>query len=164
MKTSSKILIAVIMFFMSASAGAQSISKNKMLTGILNPWILSVNYQEDRSSTNYYLLSVGNEEFGKKRNGSYFESYSFFGTAEEMIEFLEEIKITRKLKQDETCSLQSKLAQEAGCYGAKNRIHYDLKVSGSTVYHGGYSFVMREKYLEDLISKIQKFEDESKGN
>jgi len=164
MKTISKILIAVVIAFTFVNVNAQTITKNKMLTSVLNPWTLAVNYSEDPGKTNYYLLSVGNEEFGKKKNGKHFETYSFFGTAEEIIEFIEEIKIARKLEQDETCTLQSKIAQESGCYAAKNIIYYDTKVSGSTVYYKGYSFVMKEKSLEDLILKIQKFENESKGN
>ncbi|MCC8087058.1 MAG: hypothetical protein LIP15_22855 [Clostridium sp.] len=79
-----------------------------------------------------------------------------------MIEFIEEIKITRRLDWDETCSLQSKIAQDVGCYAEKNRIYYDSRVSGSTVYLEGYSFVVKEKYLDNLIDKIKKFEDESK--
>jgi len=162
MKTSSKILAVVAMVFIAANSNAQSISKTKVLTGVLNPWRIVVTYKEDPGSTNYYLLSVGNEKYGKKRDGSYFEIYSFFGTAGEIIEFIEEIKITRRLKQDESCSLQSKIARNAGCSAAKNTIYYDSKVSGSTVYLEGYSFVMREKYMDALIDKIKKFEDESK--
>jgi len=162
MKTISKILAVVAMVFITTNLNAQSITKHKTLTGILNPWMLTVTYKEDASSTNYYLLSMGNEKYGKKGDGSYFENYSFWGTAEEMIEFLEEIKITRRLEWDETCSLQSKIARNAGCSAAKNTIYYDSKISGSTVYLEGYSFVVKEKYLDDLISKIKKFEDESK--
>jgi len=166
MKTINRIWVVATVLTLTGifTVNAQNIQKHKMLTGALNPWKLSVSYSEDHSKTNRYLLSVGNEEYGKKRDGCYFEDYSFWGTAEEMIEFLEEIKITRRLEQDETCTLQSKLAQEAGCFAAKNRIHYDTRVSSSTVNYGGYTFVVREKYLEELISKIRKFEDESKGN
>lgn len=164
MKTISKILIAVVIAFTFVNVHAQTISKNKVLTSAFNPWKLVVNYSEDPGSTNYYLLSVGNEEFGKKKNGSHVETYGFFGTAEEMIEFIEEVKIALKLEWDETCTLQSKIAREADCYAAKNRIYYDTRVSGSTVYYKGYSFVMKEKYMEELILKIQKFENESKGN
>lgn len=162
MKTISKILATAAMIFIAANVNAQSISKTKVLTGMLNPWGIAVSYKEDPGSTNYYLLSVGNEKYGKKRDGSYFENYSFSGTAEEIIEFIEEIKITRRLEWDETCSLQSKIAQDAGCYATKNTIHYNSMVSGSTVYLEGYSFVMKEKYMDALIDKIKKFEDESK--
>jgi len=78
MKTSSKILVAAVMIFMSAGIGAQSISKNKILTNKFNPWRVVVNYDADHSRDNYYLLSVNNEEYGKKRDGSYFQTYSFF--------------------------------------------------------------------------------------
>jgi len=162
MKTISKILAVVTMVFITTNLNAQSISKTKALTSMLNPWKIIVSYREDPGSTNYYLLSAGNEKYGKKRDGSYFETYGFFGTAEEIIEFIEEIKITRRLEGDETCSLQSKIAQDAGCYAVKNTIYYNSMVSGSTVYLEGYSFVMKEKYMDALIDKIKKFEDESK--
>lgn len=67
MKTISKILIAVVIAFTFVNVHAQTISKNKMLTNAFNPWKLVVNYSKDPGSTNYYLLSVGNEEFGKKK-------------------------------------------------------------------------------------------------
>ncbi|MCD8182706.1 MAG: hypothetical protein LUE99_06035 [Bacteroides sp.] len=88
----------------------------------------------------------------------------FFGTAEEIIEFIEEAKIALELKSGESCSLQSKIAREAGFHAVKNMIYYNSKVSGSKVYLEGYSFVMREKFMNALIDKIKKFEDESKGN
>jgi len=164
MKTSSKILIAVVLVFMSAGAGAQSISKNKRLTNKFNPWQVIVNYDADHSRGNYYLLSVNNEEYGKKRDGSYFQTYSFFGTAEELIEFIEEAKIALQLEKDETYTFGSKIGKEAGCRATKNIIRYDSKVSGDKFELAGYSWVMKDKYLEELILKIQKFEDESQGD
>jgi len=142
----------------------ETISKTKALTGVLNLWRVTVTYtyEEDSGGANYYLLSVGNEKYGKRRDGSYIENYSFVGTAEEMIEFIEEIKITRRLKQDESCSLQSKIARDAGCSAAKNTIYYNSKILGSTFYPEGYSFVVKEKYMDALIDKIKKLEDESK--
>jgi len=165
MKTSSKILIAVVLVFIGVFAvNAQSIQKSQWLTDILDPWALVVYYQEDPSGTNRYSLLVGNDKYGKKRNGGYFENYSFWGTAEEMIEFLEEIKIAYQLEEGETCKLQSRLAKKGNCFVTKNALHYDTYILTSTAYVGGYSFVMQEKNTEELISKIRKFEDESKGN
>jgi len=165
MKTISKILIAVVVStFTFVNVHAQTISKNKMLTNILDPWALSVTYQADHNDINYYLLSVGNDKYGKKRNGIYIETYRFFGTAKEMIEFLEEIKIAYRLEEGETCKLQSRLGKKGKCFVTKNALHYDTYISTSTAYAGGYSFVMKEKNMEDLIDKIQKFENESKGD
>jgi len=165
MKTSSKILIAVVLVFIGVFAvNAQSIQKSQWLTDILDPWALSVTYQVDHNNINYYLLLVGNDKYGKKRNGSYFENYSFWGTAEEMIEFLEEIKIAYQLEEGETCKLQSRLAKKGNCFVTKNALHYDTYVSTSTAYAGGYSFVMQEKNTEELVLKIQKFGNESKGD
>ena len=165
MKTISRILVVTAMVFIAMTAGAQSITKTKALTNnVLGPWRVIVSYKEDPGSTNYYLLSVGNEKYGKKRNGVYIETYRFFGTAKEMIEFLEEIKIAYRLEEGETCKLQSRLAKRGKCFVSKNALHYDTYVSASTAYAGGYSYVMQEKDTEDLISKIKKFEDESKGN
>jgi len=164
MKTSSKILVAVIVLFMSAGVGAQSISKTKILTNKFYPWQVVVSYEANHSGGNYYLLSVNNEKYGKKGDGSYFHTYSFFGTAEELIEFIEETKIALQLEKDETYTFGSKLGRETGCRATKNIIHYDSKMSGSRFESEGYSWVMKGKYLEELIDKIQKFEDESKGN
>ena len=164
MKTISKILVVTAMVFIAVTAGAQSIIKTKALTNTLGPWRVIATYREDPGSTNHYLLTVDNERYGKKRDGSYIETYSFFGTAEEIIEFVEEAKIALELKSDESCSLRSKIARKSGCYAVKNRIYYDSRISGSNVYLEGYSFVMREKFMNALIDKIKKFEDESKGN
>jgi len=166
MKTISKILIAVVVstFTSIFTVNAQSIQKKQMLTDILDPWALSVTYQADHNDINYYLLSVGNDKYGKKRNGIYIETYRFFGTAKEMIEFLEEIKIAYRLEEGETCKLQSRLAKKGKCFVTKNALHYDTYISTSTAYTGGYSFVMKEKNMEDLILKIQKFENESQGD
>lgn len=166
MKTISKIGMTV-MFFITvgvSTINAQNISKNKMLTNRFNPWTVVVNYDEDHSRENYYLISVGNESYHKRKDGSYSETYSFFGTAEEVIEFIEEAKIALRLKSDETCTLQSKLARESGCYAAKNKIYYDTKISGSKTEFSGYSWVMKEKYMEEIILKIKAFENESQGN
>lgn len=59
------------MVFIAANLNAQSITKRKTLTGTLNLWTLTVTYKEDASSTkNYYILSMGNEKYGKKETGA----------------------------------------------------------------------------------------------
>ena len=164
MKTISKILTVIAMVFITTNLNAQSITKHKTLADVLNSWMLTVTYKEDASSTNHYLLFMGNDKYGKKGNGNYIENRSFYGTAEEMIEFIEEIKIAHRLEWDESCLLQSKLARNAGCSAQKNRIYYNSSIVGSMVYLEGYSAVVKEEYLDDFIDKIKKFEDESKGN
>jgi len=81
-----------------------------------------------------------------------------------LIEFIEEAKIVLQLGKDETYTFGSKIGKEAGCRATKNIIHYDSKTSGGKFELAGYSWVMKDKYLEELILKIQKFEDESKGD
>lgn len=166
MKIISKILIAVVVLAFTSifAVNAQTIRKSQELTDILDPWALSVYYQEDHNDINRYFLSLGNDKYGKKRNGTYIETYIFWGTAEEMIEFLEEIKIAYRLEKGESCTLQSRVAKRGKCFVTNNALHYDTYVSTSMAYAGGYSWIMKEKDTDDLILKIQKFEDESKRN